>query len=99
MNKKKIPQRMCIVCGESKDNRALYRIVKTPEGIHYDPTGRQNGRGAYLCGSPDCLRNLQKKHALDRAFSMSVEEAVYDERLKELTEKLGQNTLSDGALS
>ena len=86
MAKKKIPQRTCIVCGEIKDKRELLRIVKTPEGIHYDPTGRMNGRGAYLCGKPECLRDLKKKHALDCAFSMHVEDAVCEELLKEISE-------------
>ncbi len=86
MTKKKIPQRTCIVCGEIRDKRELLRIVKTPEGIHYDPTGRMNGRGAYLCGRPECFRDMKKKRALDRAFSMRAEDAVYEELLKELSE-------------
>ena len=63
MAKKKIPQRTCIVCGEIKDKRELLRIVKTPEGIHYDPTGRMNGRGAYLCGKPECTHDGQACNA------------------------------------
>ena len=86
MAKKKIPQRMCIVCGETKDKRDLLRIVKTPDGIHYDPTGRMNGRGAYLCGSNECFQNMKKKRALDRAFSTHVEDAVYENLLEELSE-------------
>ncbi len=86
MPKKKQPQRMCIVCGEIKDKKLLRRIVNSPSGIHYDPTGRMNGRGAYICDQPECAVNLKKKRALDRAFSMKVGEEVYQEVIKELSE-------------
>src|SRR6478735_7944116 len=52
---KHVPQRMCIACREHDVKRGLYRIVRTPEGaVEPDPTGRRNGRGAYLCGRAAC---------------------------------------------
>jgi predicted RNA-binding protein YlxR (DUF448 family) len=43
------------VCRETDAKRALTRIVRTGEGsIEIDPTGRKNGRGAYLCDKPGC---------------------------------------------
>jgi uncharacterized protein len=33
-----------------------------------DPTGRLNGRGAYVCVGTDCLANAIKKGALTRAL-------------------------------
>ena len=47
---KKIPMRMCVACREMKPKKELIRVVRTPEGeVLLDPTGRRNGRGAYLC--------------------------------------------------
>src|SRR5436190_17132085 len=44
-----IPQRTCIVTRQTGDKRGLIRIVRTPEGhVEVDPTGKKNGRGAYL---------------------------------------------------
>ena len=44
------PQRTCIACKSVKDKKELIRIVRTKEGeIELDPTGRKNGRGAYIC--------------------------------------------------
>ncbi|MGL4607818.1 MAG: YlxR family protein, partial [Eubacteriaceae bacterium] len=47
---KKIPQRTCIICHSKFDKKDLLRIVLNKEGeIFYDPTGKANGRGTYLC--------------------------------------------------
>lgn len=46
---KKIPLRKSLVSGEIIDKRDLLRIVKTKDGqVFIDPTGKQNGRGAYI---------------------------------------------------
>jgi predicted RNA-binding protein YlxR (DUF448 family) len=34
-----------------------------------DPTGRQAGRGAYLCADGSCWRTTSTKRALDRALA------------------------------
>jgi hypothetical protein len=50
-----VPQRTCIVCRETDAKRALTRIVRTGDGVvEVDPTGRKNGRGAYLCDRRSC---------------------------------------------
>ncbi|WP_420640555.1 RNase P modulator RnpM [Candidatus Leptofilum sp.] len=52
---KHMPQRTCFVCREKRDKRQLTRLVRTPEGpILVDPTGKKNGRGAYLCDNLAC---------------------------------------------
>ena len=77
---KKQPLRQCIGCGEQKPKKELARIIRTPEGqILYDPTGRGNGRGAYLCKDPECLVKARKKHALSRSFQQEIAGSVYDE--------------------
>lgn len=46
---KKVPQRKCIACQERDSKKGLIRIVKNKEGeIFLDPTGKANGRGAYI---------------------------------------------------
>ena len=56
------PQRTCIVCRETKDKRELIRVVRTPAGeIIIDPTGKANGRGAYLCRQASCWEGLRKE--------------------------------------
>lgn len=83
VQKKKIPLRKCIGCGEMKEKRELIRIVRSPEGeISLDKVGRKPGRGAYLCLSLDCLRAARKAHRLERTFSCAVPAEIYD-RLEE----------------
>ena len=49
-------------------------IVRTPNGqVEYDPSGKANGRGAYLC-SLACLEKALQTHKLDKALRMKVNE-------------------------
>ena len=83
---KKVPQRKCIACQERDAKKGLIRIVKTKEGqIFLDPTGKANGRGAYICKDVRMSKKSNKKSkALNRAFKMEVPSDVYDNLLKEL---------------
>lgn len=54
--KKHVPQRTCAGCRETQAKRALLRIVRTPDGIEIDPTGKKAGRGVYLHRDPVCWR-------------------------------------------
>ena len=76
--KRKRP-RTCVGCGEESPKRELMRVIRTPEGeVMYDPTGRANGRGAYVCRSIDCVRLARKKKAFSKAFKAQVADDVYD---------------------
>ena len=82
---KKQPVRTCIGCGTERTKKELIRIVRTPEGeIRLDPAGRMNGRGAYLCRDPECMRKAWKTRGLDRAFRESVPREAYERLEKEL---------------
>lgn len=49
-----MPQRTCVGCREVLDKRSLIRIVRTPEGVFLDSTGKLAGRGAYLHDRISC---------------------------------------------
>ncbi len=51
---KHIPQRTCVGCRSVQAKRDLIRIVRTPEGVVVDPTGKLAGRGAYLHRQRSC---------------------------------------------
>lgn len=85
MQNKKVPLRKCTGCGEMKPKKELVRVVKTPEGeISLDPTGKMNGRGAYLCKDPQCLRNAQKSKRIEKALSCTVPDEIYNKLEQEL---------------
>ena len=51
---KHVPQRTCIACREVQAKGTLVRLVRTLEGVFPDPTGKMNGRGAYLHARRGC---------------------------------------------
>lgn len=72
---KHIAQRTCVVCRLKIDKRRLTRIVRTEEGIVLvDPTGKLNGRGAYLCEKSECWHTVMKSKVLDKALKTEVRE-------------------------
>lgn len=77
---KKIPQRMCVGCGELKPKKELLRVVRTPEGvIEFDtsPAGKKSGRGAYLCPSKECLAKAVKGKRLEKALEHPISDEVW----------------------
>lgn len=77
--KKKIPQRMCIGCGEMKNKKELIRIVKNKEGeIFYDSTGKANGRGAYICNHVECFDLALKNKKFEKTFRQPIPNDIVD---------------------
>ena len=82
---KKIPQRQCMGCRERKAKRDLIRVVRTPEGeVSLDFGGKMNGRGAYMCPDPACLKKAIRSKALDRSLEVAIPQEVYDRLEKEM---------------
>lgn len=76
----KIPMRRCIVTGESLPKKDLLRIVKTPEGeLKVDPTGKLNGKGAYIKKDVSVIDKLKKNNIIERTFGMKVSESIYED--------------------
>jgi predicted RNA-binding protein YlxR (DUF448 family) len=53
--------------------RTLVRVVRTPDGVLVDPSGKLAGRGAYLHASRACWEK-GLKGALARALKTTLEE-------------------------
>ncbi len=72
---KHVPQRMCVVCRSVESKRALTRLVRTvDQGVQIDPTGKRNGRGAYLCDNPICWEVAARGEVLDKALRTKLTE-------------------------
>lgn len=59
--------------------RSLIRIVRTPEGVRIDPTGKLAGRGAYLHDQRSCWEKGLKgalAHALKTELSADERERL-----------------------
>lgn len=83
--KRRVPLRKCLGCDEMIGKKGLLRVVKSPEGeISLDPTGKKNGRGAYICHDPECFRKAQKKRSLERSLKCKIPAEVYEALAKEI---------------
>jgi predicted RNA-binding protein YlxR (DUF448 family) len=69
---KHIPQRTCVGCREVLAKRAMMRVVRTPDGVELDASGKKNGRGAYVHDKRSCWERALKgslAHALKTELS------------------------------
>lgn len=83
MQKRKIPMRKCIASGEMKPKKEMVRIVRDKEGqVSIDPTGKKNGRGAYISLNADLVKKAQTKDSVNQALNASVKEDFYLELLE-----------------
>ena len=82
---KKIPQRQCMGCRERKAKREMIRVVRGTDGtVSLDFGGKMNGRGAYICPNPDCLKKAQRSKALERSLEVEIPAEVFDRLSKEI---------------
>lgn len=83
MKNKKIPMRTCVVTKEKLEKRELLRIVRTKElEVKIDPTGKLNGRGAYIKKDIDVVEKARKSKVLERALETKINDEFYDELIK-----------------
>ncbi|MDD4779566.1 MAG: YlxR family protein [Tissierellia bacterium] len=86
MKTRKIPMRKCIGCMESFPKKELVRIVKNKENeIKLDLTGKQNGRGTYICRKTECFENAIKSKRLSKSLETEIPEEIYEEIKSEIS--------------
>ncbi len=79
--------RQCVGCREMKTKKDMIRVIKTPDDrVELDLTGKKNGRGAYLCLCPDCLRKARRSKSLERSLKITIPEGLYEELEQEMRE-------------
>jgi len=86
---KRVPKRLCIGCGERKDQADLLRIVRTENGLRLDTGRRSDGRGAWICKDPACADRMVKRKALDRTFRSHFADDTYCRIREEMRELYG----------
>ncbi|MDD3026696.1 MAG: YlxR family protein [Erysipelotrichaceae bacterium] len=80
---RKIPLRKCVATNEQLPKKELIRVVKNKEGeIMIDPTGKLNGRGAYLKRSLEAIELAKKRRSLNKSLSCEIPEEIYEELKK-----------------
>jgi predicted RNA-binding protein YlxR (DUF448 family) len=73
---KRVPQRTCVGCRSVLPKRQLVRLVRTAQGsVEVDPSGKAQGRGAYLHDRQACWTSALASGALDHALKVTLTEA------------------------
>lgn len=91
---KHIPQRTCIGCRTVIAKRELVRIVRAPEGVVVDTSGKIAGRGAYVHNTRSCWEQALKgpiSHALRVELTEEDRQRLFD-YLKELQAQPEKNS-------
>lgn len=69
-----------------KPKKELIRVVRNKEGeVFVDPTGKKNGRGAYLTKSLEVIEEAEKTNVLNRHLNAEISPKIYEE-LKDLVD-------------
>jgi len=77
--RRKIPLRKCVVTNEMKPKKEMIRVVRNKEGeVFVDPTGKQNGRGAYLTINRDVIAQAEKENVLGKTFGVEIDPELYE---------------------
>ena len=76
---RKIPQRKCVVTNEMKPKKELIRVVRNKDGeVFVDPTGKKNGRGAYVSRDLDVILKAEKTNALAQQLNTAIDPSIYE---------------------
>jgi predicted RNA-binding protein YlxR (DUF448 family) len=91
---KNIPQRTCIVCRTQKNKNELLRIVKNKENIiKVDESGKEHGRGAYICYNMDCFERAKKSKKLERTLEIKINDDTYEQIKNAIESKMGGDVI------
>jgi predicted RNA-binding protein YlxR (DUF448 family) len=73
--------------------------VRTPDGrVVVDPTGKMDGRGAYVCNSEECRRVAFDKGSLERALGVPIPTELRAQLTGEASTILPASVLPPGIL-
>ncbi|MGB1288062.1 MAG: YlxR family protein [Aggregatilineales bacterium] len=75
---KRVVLRTCVICRQKFDKRDVIRFVRIPGGVQVDPTGKVEGRGAYVCEDIQCRKRLVTTNALSKALKAKLNDADRD---------------------
>lgn len=90
MKPRKTPVRTCVGCREATGKRELVRVVRKSDGeTTVDPSGKMNGRGAYLCARLECFEAAVKRGRLAAALHTVLKEDDIERLRREFERAIG----------
>ena len=87
---KKLPQRSCVICRTQKNKNELLRIVKNKNNeIKIDTTGKESGRGAYICYKEECLEKAIKTKKIEYELEIKIDNEIYEKMRNIIKDNVG----------
>ena len=84
--RRRVPLRTCVSCGVKTDKRDLLRIVSSGDDrVIVDRSGKQNGRGAYICASCRGSKDNLRRDRLERSLRAKIDETEWDSLVEAMT--------------
>ncbi len=84
--RRRVPLRTCVSCGVKTDKRTLLRIVSSADDrVIVDRSGKQNGRGAYVCASCRESKDYLRRDRLERSLRTKIDETEWDSLVEAMT--------------
>ena len=81
---KNIPQRTCIVCRTQKNKENIIKV---------DESGKEPGRGAYICYNMDCFERAKKSKKLERTLEIKINDDTYEQIKNAIESKMGGDVI------
>jgi predicted RNA-binding protein YlxR (DUF448 family) len=74
-----------VACGKKSEKRGLVRIVASSKGqVEMDPSGKMNGRGAYICVEGCTEDKKLRRSRLEHALRVNVADADWNKLVSQL---------------
>ena len=88
--------RTCVVTRIKRPKRELIRIVRTPSGdILCDPSGRLDGRGAYITLDDTSVRTALAKGILDRHLQSRIKDLEAKDLIKQVVGEVRRRRVAE----
>ncbi len=84
--RRRVPLRTCVSCGVKTDKRNLLRIVSgADDRVVVDRSGKQNGRGAYVCASCCESKGRLRRDRLERSLRAKIDKNEWQSLVEAMT--------------
>ena len=92
---KRVPERTCVGCQQTRPKGQLVRLVCGPTGqLLIDPQGKLPGRGVYICAQRSCAEQAVKGARLREAFRHEVTPCPVDELVRAMASVMEERALA-----
>ena len=88
--------RTCVVTRTKRTKRELIRIVRTPSGdVQCDPSGRLDGRGAYITLDDTSVRMALAQGILDKHLQSPIDDEMAKDLIRQVMSEVRRRRVTE----